>query len=158
MHQFDPGSVNLIIPNFDNTSAIAPIFFFFFLFFQHFWKHLVKPQMHTAVYEKTDRGLVKANLQKQNPSISLQHFSFGRLCNHHDVPAARNNISHGQSSMTFLHSHTRLSHLPRNCGKIWTVQHFYSTAIDYLLARLDALLFKKSNFAFFFTVVVVYFD
>lgn len=52
-----------------NIDAIADSYFW------RFWWTL--SSAYTAVRRRTDGGLVKANLQKQNSSISLQHLSFG---------------------------------------------------------------------------------
>lgn len=111
---------------------------------QRLWPRWVKPQPHTAVHEKTDGGLVKADLQKQNPSISPQRCCFGRLCAGRDVAAARNNTFFMASPPWHFsaHTHTRLSRSPGNCGKTSTVQHLNSTAIDYLLTPLKPLFIK----------------
>lgn len=94
---------NWSFPTQINIGAIAA------LDLQRFWPRWVKPQPHTAVHEKTDGGLVKAHLQKQNPSISPQRCCFGRLCAGRDVAAARNNTFFMASPPWHFSAHTHVS-------------------------------------------------
>lgn len=104
MNQFDRGSVKLIVPRPRLISVRSPLWTR-----SIFWPRWVKPQPHTAVHEKADGGLVKADLQKQNPSISPQRCCSGRLCAGRDVAAARNNTFFMASPPWHFSAHTHVS-------------------------------------------------